>query len=319
MAKKSLQYLSFALVLALFLAPLFQRLARAPEDKRLKWPRAVHTTPFAQRELVVDGLRLRYLDEGKGPPILLIHGHTGRIEEHDEIVKQLRRRFRVLAFDFPGSGYSDKPEREYTLRFYEDTALAFLDQLGIKQCYLAGGSLGGNLTLRLAARAPERFTRLVAWSPGSAWEAKPTQAGIIRFFTGYGNYPFFRAMVRVQSTYWHRPTWPGREAALQDAFATYDEVVSPGFVMMYWGIAADQWGSSLFDVAPKVKQPLLLIWGEEDSTPGMGPGIKRVCQLAAHCEFLSFPGAGHSVAMEYPEKFNQAALEFLTRPEGQLP
>ncbi|OGH69334.1 MAG: hypothetical protein A2754_04130 [Candidatus Magasanikbacteria bacterium RIFCSPHIGHO2_01_FULL_47_8] len=88
---------------------------------------------------------------------------------------------------------------------------------------------------------------------------------------------------------------------------------------MYWGIATDQVGSSLFDVAPKVKQPLLLIWGDEDTTPGMGPGIKRVCALATHCEFLVFHGAGHSVAMEYPEKFNQAIGEFLARPADKLP
>ena len=82
---------------------------------------------------------------------------------------------------------------------------------------------------------------------------------------------------------------------------------------MYWGIAADQVGTSLFNVAPQVKQPLLLIWGEEDSTPGMETGIKRVCALAPRCEFRSYVGAGHSVASERPEEVIKEIKTFLLR------
>ena len=52
--------------------------------------------------------------------------------------------------DLPGSGYSAKPERPYSIDFYGGTTLHFLDALGVKECYLAGGSLGGNLALQLA-------------------------------------------------------------------------------------------------------------------------------------------------------------------------
>lgn len=105
-----------------------------PPDAKPTRPVTVRATPFAQRDIEVGGLRLRYIDvRPEAEPrstVLLIHGHTSRIEEYDGIVPHLAEYLRVLVVDLPGSGYSDKPEREYSLAFCEDTLTAFLDDLG---------------------------------------------------------------------------------------------------------------------------------------------------------------------------------------------
>jgi pimeloyl-ACP methyl ester carboxylesterase len=278
----------------------------------------VRTTPFTQRDATVLGLRVRYIDEGPREPrrrdrvILLIPGHTSRVEEYDGLVPVLSRHHRVLVFDYPGTGFAEKPDRGYGLRLYEDATLAFLDAVGVERAVLAGGSLGGNLVLRLGHREPERFPRLVAWAPGSAWEAQPRLGKVMR---ALGGSVLFWPTVWIQSRFWYGKDWPGRDAALSDTFAYYREVMGPGFVRMYWDMAADQVEQSLFPIAPEIQQPTLLMWGDQDDGANMGAGVARLHDLLPHDELRVFAGARHSLASEIPDALAETIDEFLRRPE----
>lgn len=279
-------------------------------------PRSVPASPYAQQDVEVLGNRIRFVDVGPvtpqpgthADPLLVIPGHTARIEGYDALLADLTQSHRVLVLDLPGSGYSDKPDRKYTLGLYEDTILAFLDTLGVSTATPVGGSLGGNLVLRLGHRAPERFPRLVVWAPGSAWRAKP---GLGRLTRTLGGRLTFWPSVLVQSRFWYSPDYPGRRAALDETFAYYREVMCPGFVRMYWGIAADQVATSLFDVAPAVSQPVLLMWGDRDNGAGMREGVARVRDLLPDCEFHVFAGARHSLETEIPANLARVIGEFL--------
>ena len=270
------------------------------------------TTPFTERHVTVDGVRLRYVDEGPhgdtaAEPLLVIPGHTARIEGFDAMVPILAGRRRVIVVDLPGSGWSDHPVRRYDLRWYEDVLVGLLDALGIERAVPVGGSLGGNLVLRLGHRFPERFPRLVVWAPGSAWPARPLVARVTRLLGRRAFWP----VVRIQSRYWYSPDWPGREAALAETFAYYREIMSPGFVAMYWGIAADQVGSSLFDVAAGIRQPTLLLWGDQDHGAGMGKGVARLAATLPDVRFVSFPGARHSLEAEIPDLLARTIVSWL--------
>lgn len=303
--------LIIASVVALFAALGYVALrrrayARTPPTR----PVAVRATMFAQRDVVVDGLRIRYVDEGSGPPLLLVPGHTSRVEEYERVIAALRGRFRVLSLDFPGSGYSDKPDRAYDLAYYDRVLVGFLDTLGIGECFLAGGSLGGNLVLRAALAHPTRFSRIVAWAPGSSWPAKPFMAWCMRRF----GLVLFQFVVRIQSTFWYSRDWKGRDAALRAVFAYYAEVTCPGFVRMYWGIAADQVGSSLVPVVGGIRQPVLLMWGDRDHGFDMGAGVRRLHAQMPNSELAVFPGAGHSLVAERTAEVVARIAEFLARP-----
>jgi pimeloyl-ACP methyl ester carboxylesterase len=293
-----------------------------PADRKLTRPVAVPATPYEQRDVGVDGLRLRYIDVGPANAaagngvLLLVHGHTSRIEEYDALLPTLAQRHRVLVVDLPGSGYSEKPEREYSVRFYEHTLLAFLDVLGVRRAHLAGGSMGGNLVLRLAHRAPARFDRLAPWAPGSAWPARPWIARVMRATSGYA---LFWPVVKIQSGYWYSEDWPGRETALANTFAYYEEIMGPGFVRMYFDMAADQVGNTLFDIAAEIRQPTLLGWGDRDHGADMGEGVERLHALMPRSELKVYANARHSLAAEVPEALAAAIDEFLTRPVDELP
>jgi pimeloyl-ACP methyl ester carboxylesterase len=275
-----------------------------------------------ERWVDVDGMRLRYLDTdpaGDGAsaaasagslPLLIIPGHTARIEGFLAMVPALAAAHRVLVLDCPGSGESDKPDRPYDLRFYEDTLIAFLDHLGIRQAIPVGGSLGGNLVLRLGHRFPDRFPRLVLWAPGSAWKAKPVLAWLTRNVVGSKllRQAVFWPVVKTQSRFWYSPDHPDRERELDETFAYYRRVMGPGFLAMYWGMAADQLGRSLFDLAPAIAQPTRLMWGDQDNGAQMGKGVARLHQLLPDNELHVFPGRRHSLEAECPADLAEQIL-----------
>ncbi len=264
------------------------------------------------RFVVVSSMRLRILDTGApadptGLPLLVIPGHTARIDGFADLLAALDGGRRVVVVDLPGCGESDRPVRRYDLTFYEDTLIGVLDELGIDRAIPVGGSLGGNLVLRLGHRFPRRFPELVLWAPGGAWRARPRFG---RFVSRLGRWAFWPS-VRVQSRFWYDRSFPGREQALAETFAYYRDVMGPGFVRMYWGIAGDQLAHSLFDIAPAITQRTLLMWGDHDNGAGMGAGVARLHELLPNNEFVVFPGARHSIETEIPGQVASTIDRFL--------
>lgn len=264
-------------------------------------------------------MHVRYLDVPAAPTaasprtLVVIPGHTARIEGFEAMVPVLAAEHRVIVLDLPGSGESDKPDRPYTLTWYEDVVVAVLDELGASRVVPVGGSLGGNLVLRLGHRFPERFELLALWAPGGAWTARPRLAAVLRRLLGSS--PLGRALfwpsVGIQSRFWYAPDFDGRDVALRSTFEYYRRVMCPGFVRMYWDVAVDQMGHSLFDVAGWIRQPTLLVWGDRDHGANMGAGVARLEELLMAGELHVVPGARHSLETEIPVELAEIVLAFL--------
>ncbi|MGH9262554.1 MAG: alpha/beta fold hydrolase, partial [Acidimicrobiales bacterium] len=104
------------------------------------------------RYVEVDGLRLRYITTGEGPPLVLLHTLRTQLDMFQKIVPTLATRFRVYALDYPGHGYSDIPRATYSAEFFVTTVAHALDRLDIKDAVVVGESIGGSIALLLAAR-----------------------------------------------------------------------------------------------------------------------------------------------------------------------
>jgi len=108
-----------------------------------------------------DGVQIHYIVQGKedGEPVLLIHGFSVNSEMlWDPVLKALAKDYKLIAMDCRGHGGSEKPHdpAKYGLEMTKD-AVRLLDHLKIDKAHVVGYSMGGSITLQLAARHPERL------------------------------------------------------------------------------------------------------------------------------------------------------------------
>jgi pimeloyl-ACP methyl ester carboxylesterase len=111
------------------------------------------------------------LQAGVGEPVLMLHGLGGTKASFLPTVAALAPKGRrMIAADLPGFGESAKPiGARYDAKFFSQSALALLDELGLERVDLIGHSLGGRVALEVVMHAPERFRRVVLMTPSLAW------------------------------------------------------------------------------------------------------------------------------------------------------
>lgn len=128
--------------------------------------------PFAGQYFDSDGVRIYFTDEGRGTPVVLLHGFAGNgYLEWGKcgLTEALSKEYRVIVPDQRGHGRSDKPHtpEQYGVQMAEDV-VRLLDHLHIEKAHVVGYSMGGFVTLKLIAMHPERL--LSAAPCGAGWE-----------------------------------------------------------------------------------------------------------------------------------------------------
>jgi pimeloyl-ACP methyl ester carboxylesterase len=127
---------------------------------------AERETPPIGRFLEVDGVRLHYIEQGQGEPLLLIHGNGTLIQDFtiNGLVDRLSKRYRVIVIERPGYGYSDRPRRLWTPRAHATLFEHALPQLGVERAIVLGHSWGTMVAVSLALQAPRLVRSLVLLS-----------------------------------------------------------------------------------------------------------------------------------------------------------
>lgn len=124
---------------------------------------AERETPPIGQFLSIDGMRLHYVERGRGEPLVLIHGNGMMIQDFlvSGIVDDLAERYRVIIIDRPGYGYSDRPRGLWTPRAHATLFQKALQQLGVTQAVVLGHSWGALVAVALALQAPQLVRSLV--------------------------------------------------------------------------------------------------------------------------------------------------------------
>ena len=178
-----------------------RRVLRAPED--LPDDKPGSAAPYEVGQFVHDNLELYYEIHGSGPRVLVfLHGILMDANMNRRLAADLAARGnRVILLDLPGHGLSARPQRAsfHRMDTYADHVVALLDHLGIDEAVIGGVSLGGNVSLLVAAQAPERVRGLVVEMPVLEWAlpaaaitfvpmllaahfARPVVAGVAKVF-----------------------------------------------------------------------------------------------------------------------------------------
>ena len=126
--------------------------------------RAERERPPLGQFIDIDGVRLHYVERGDGPPVVLLHGNTVSHADFEAsgLLDRLAKTHRVIAFDRPGYGYSDRPrDRLWTPPAQAALFHAALAQLGIERAVVVGHSMGTLTALAMALDEPSRVASLV--------------------------------------------------------------------------------------------------------------------------------------------------------------
>lgn len=249
--------------------------------------------PFA----FIRGQQLWYEDAGQGDAMLLLHGYTGtaRADLAAEI-DFFSQFYRVLAPDLRGYGRSEPKPRLFPADFYVQDALdaaALLDALGIARAHVLGYSDGGESALLVAIERPDLARSVTAW-------------GVIG---GFG--PEINAIADSQVALDELDERrPGLRARIVDLHGA--ESLAP--MVEGWSAAIGAIVAAGGDVslgrAHEIRCPVLLINGEHDQ--GNPEYLARqLAQRIPNCCFEVWPGLGHPVHLEDPQRFHPRVLAFL--------
>jgi valacyclovir hydrolase len=246
----------------------------------------------------IPGLSTYFEQAGEGAPLLLIPGAlgTGAGDFSTQIGWFAERRFQVIAPDPRGYGRSRPPERDYPPDFYlRDAAdmFALMSALGHERFSIIGWSDGANIAAIMAARHPERVTRLVVFGGQSFLTAQEiTALRAIRKISAWSP----RAAEAMRAVYGD---------ALDDLWDRYvagQEALFEAGGDLYWPLLA------------QVKCPTLVLHGAKDPlVPGLHP--EAIHRGIVGSRLRIFPEGKHNIHQRYADEFNASAFAFLTEPD----
>jgi len=266
------------------------------------------------RLLQVGDIRLHYEEAGEGPPLLLLHGLNGSTFSFHLLSPLMKSRFRVIALDLLGFGYSDRPNGvDYSLEAQARLVAGFLDALSIEKTHLLGYSLGGAVAMHFAAAYPERVDRLILAASATDEEMRRglRSSRVVR--------PLL-PVVAVLTLHNKRFRRMSLRSACYDSSIITDELVEQyiapshvrGHLRALGSLMVDRGHDVRVDLSA-VRAPTLVLWGAGDRwlPPSQG---ERLRELLPDARLVLVDRAGHLLFEERPEEAAKAITDFLTEP-----
>jgi len=273
------------------------------EYGRLRWLAQADT-----REVEVAGHRISYVESGRGPLIVLVHGFTGNKETWLPLIRELRHDFRLVALDLPGWNASQRVAgANYGVAAQAERVAAFIDALDQPLVLLGGHSMGGHIAGLVAADHPERVPRLLLMSSaGTEFRENDFLRAVMA-----GEHPYEvhnRADLHRQlALVFTKPPlvpWPADEAMARQRAA--DQPLEREVLALARGPEA----TLLQERLGEVQAPTLLLWCRDD----------RVIDVSAEAVFRAglrqsrsviLEGCGHMPLMAVPSAVADALRDFL--------
>jgi pimeloyl-ACP methyl ester carboxylesterase len=272
---------------------------------------------YAEGKFVtVDNKRVHYIEKGDGKPIILIHGFLYHTVMWEKNIEALAGKFKVYAIDLWGWGYSERLEKmEYTFEFYGKQVIGFMDALNIKRASLVGQSMGGGVSVHVAANYPQRVDRLILVDP-AVLPAPMTATGRIYQLPFIGE--FLNAIpgdALMKSNI--KNVWFYDKNKVTEAYAK--KVLQPlcikgsyaGLLYLLRHVLKDPYVEKEAKVLAQLNKPILIIHGREDKAVPLNRS-EALNNLWKGSRLVIFEKAGHTPHEEYPGKFNTLALDFFS-------
>lgn len=268
-----------------------------------------------------DGIKLAYVDEGKGSEtILMIHGLGSYLPAWKKNIGELSKNYRVIAVDLPGYGKSSKDPHSGLMTFYAGVIAELIQKLELGSVNLAGHSMGGQIAMVLALEKPELVKRLILVDP----------AGFEAFHAGQRNWfkdvmtPNLVRLTTVDaietnlaSNFYRMPA--DAQFMIDDRIAMRDASDFENYCLAVARSVHGMVDEPVLDKISQIKVPTLIFFGENDMlipnrylNPGFTSKIANTgAGLIKGSKLIMVPKCGHFMMFEKPEVFNSETLKFI--------
>lgn len=275
---------------------------------------ALSTVPHEIGFLDVAGWRTRVLQAGIGhdQAVVLMSGVGGHLEAYTHNVAAFAEHFHVVAFDFPGHGYTTLADHDLELPEYVAHLAALLDALGIERAHLNGESLGGWVAVKFAAAHPERTDRIVLNTPGGTMATPEVMDRIRSLSQAAADDPTpERIRARLEWLMAHPETVTDELVAIRQAI-----YARPGFsdsmrhIMCLQDPETRRRNMITDDDLAAVPNEALVIWTSNDPSGPAAAGM-AMAERIPDGRFQHIADAGHWPQWEQRDEFNRIVVEFL--------
>lgn len=241
----------------------------------------------------------KYIDQGSGEILLLLHGLFGALSNWEEVVDKFSGKHRII---IPMLPIYELPVRQAGLEKLIEFLESFIDHMGLEKFDIMGNSLGGHMALMYTLKHPEKINRMIL--TGSSGLFENAMGGS---FPRRGSYDYIKE--RVEYTFYDPNT--ATEDYIQEVFETTKDIPK---CLRIVSIAKSAQRNNLANELHKIKAKTLLIWGLNDTiTPPMvGHDFNR---LISNSQLRFIDKCCHAPMMEQPEEFNKILEEFLSKKE----
>ena len=273
------------------------------------------SNPEIARTVEAGGIATNCHDLGAGPPVLMIHGSGPGVSAWVNwrlVMPSLAERFRVIAPDMVGFGFSERPAGVvYGMDTWVRHAVDLLDALDIEAANIVGNSFGGGLALALAIRHPARVRKLVLM--GSVGVHFPITPGLDAV---WGYTPSLQNMRRLMDLFAYDRTLVSDELAR----LRYEASIRPGFQESFSAMfpaprqrGVDGLTSREADIRA-LPNETLIIHGREDQVIPLSNSL-TLAQWISRSQLHVFGRCGHWTQIEHAARFARLVGNFLSEPD----
>jgi pimeloyl-ACP methyl ester carboxylesterase len=300
----------------IFLVVFFFRFPKVYIKDDLPYDQAV--SQWAKgRFVTVDNKRVHYWEKGEGKPVILIHGFLYHSVMWKKNMDDLAKKFKVYTLDLWGWGYSERlKERKYSFEGYAKQIIGFMDALNIPRASLIGQSMGGGISVYVAAHFPDRVDKLILVDP-AVIPYPVTPVGRIYQIPFVGE--FLNALPgngllkkNIQNIWFYDPQKVTNDYVEEVARPLTIKGSLEGMMYILRNVLKEPYVEAEAQKLAGLNKPILIVHGREDQAIPLDRS-EKLKALWQGSKLVIFEKAGHSPQEEHPEKFNSLSVEFLSR------
>jgi pimeloyl-ACP methyl ester carboxylesterase len=276
--------------------------------------------PTVTRDVAARYARIRFVEAGNGPPLVLIHDYLASRVAWDDVLPRLSERFHVIAPDLPGFGESEKPppsRYRYDFEAFAESLVDLCAAVGLGRVSLCGHALGGAVALTLAATHAHLVNKLVLVNP-LVYPPRPDPLSRVAGVPVLGPLVFKQLFGRAlfRSRFLPRAASGAGDAPARRVDHLFELFDAPAArEAAYATMRAMLDTRPLTASVPRVTTPTLVAWGRTNRASPVEHG-RRLARELGGARFEVFD-CGTSPAEECPGPFTTAVAAFLSEGNGQ--